>query len=109
MVIRFHLDENIHSAIAHGLRQRGIDVTTTHEAHLIGASDSEQLAFARQSGRVLVTHDDDLLRLHHQGIPHAGIAYCHPRRRSIGQLVLGLTWLWRSRSAEDMQGRVQFL
>ena len=34
--IRFHLDENIDSAIADGLRRRGV----------IGASDDEHLAFA---------------------------------------------------------------
>ena len=34
-MIRFHLDENVSNAIADGLRQRGIDVTTTSEAGLI--------------------------------------------------------------------------
>lgn len=37
--IRFHLDENCGNAIAEGLRRRGIDATTTHDAGLIGASD----------------------------------------------------------------------
>jgi hypothetical protein len=40
-VIRFHLDENVDLAIASGLRRRGIDVTTSKEAGLIGASDSD--------------------------------------------------------------------
>lgn len=34
--IKFHLDENISQAIAHGLKRRGIDVTTTPEQDLIG-------------------------------------------------------------------------
>ncbi|MBV8677985.1 MAG: DUF5615 family PIN-like protein [Planctomycetaceae bacterium] len=45
--IRFHLDENCPTAIAEGLRRRGIDVTTTPEAGLIGATDEEQTAHAR--------------------------------------------------------------
>lgn len=43
--IRFHLDENVNSAIADGLRRREIDVTTTSEVGLISASDEEQLIF----------------------------------------------------------------
>ena len=44
--IKFHLDENVSNAIALGLHRRGIDVTTTAEVKLIGASDQEQIAFA---------------------------------------------------------------
>ena len=44
--IRFHLDENVDGAIAEGLRRRSIDVTTTPDVGLIGASDEEQVAFA---------------------------------------------------------------
>ncbi|MHB1037814.1 MAG: DUF5615 family PIN-like protein [Pirellulales bacterium] len=109
MAVRFHLDENVHLAVAHGLRRRGIDVTTTGEAGLIGSTDEEQLTFARSHERVLVTHDEDYLRLHHQGVPHAGIAYCHPRRRSIGQIVLALTALWRRATSESVRNRVEFL
>jgi hypothetical protein len=39
--IRFHLDENCSHAIAAGLRRRGIDVTTTPEAGLLGAGDAD--------------------------------------------------------------------
>ena len=35
--IRFHLDEHCDPAIAAGLRLHGVDVTTTPEAHLLGA------------------------------------------------------------------------
>ncbi|MBW4675980.1 MAG: DUF5615 family PIN-like protein [Desmonostoc geniculatum HA4340-LM1] len=57
--IRFHLDENVSNAIAEGLRRRGIDVTTTLEAGLIGASDREQLHFALSQNRVIFTHDSE--------------------------------------------------
>jgi len=64
--IKFHLDENVSSAIADGLRRRGIDVTTTAEVGLIGASDETQLAFAHQSGvcclRWMMTSCDYTLR-----------------------------------------------
>jgi len=107
--VRFHLDENIHGAVANGLRLRGIDVTTARDAGLIGASDEEHLAFALGARRVTVTHDDDFLRLHDQGVPHAGIAYSNPRRRRIGHLVNALVRMWRTESAEQLAGRVEFL
>ena len=44
--VRFHLDEHVGNAIAAGLRRRGIDVTTTHDAGLGGATDPAQLAYA---------------------------------------------------------------
>src|SRR5271166_3170551 len=61
--IRFHLDENCHHGVAEGLRRYGIDVTTTPEANLRGASDDEQLRFAVSQGRAFFTQDKDFLRL----------------------------------------------
>jgi hypothetical protein len=40
--IRFHLDENCPHAIAEGLRRRGVDVTTTPEVGIKGATDEER-------------------------------------------------------------------
>src|SRR5262249_34823151 len=73
--IRFHLDENCSRAIAEGLRREGIDVTMTPEVGLLGASDEDQLAYGLSEGRILFTHDRDLLRLHAAGTSHSGIAY----------------------------------
>jgi len=46
-------------------------------------------------------------RLDHDGFNHGGIAYCRQQARTIGQIVLKLAWLWRSRTAEDMHGKVE--
>jgi uncharacterized protein (DUF433 family) len=70
-----HLDENVAAALAVALRLRNIDVTTTNDARLAGASDRTQLSFARASGRVIVTQDDDFLRLHASGVDHARIVF----------------------------------
>ena len=108
MAIRFHLDENMPHAVAEGLRRRGLDVTTTTEAGLIGASDEEQLAFGVSDSRVVITRDADLLRLNSQGVTHAGIVFW-TERRSIGQLISALDLLGLEFSAEEMPGRVVFL
>ena len=109
MQIRYHLDESVAHAIGHGLRQRGIDVTTATDAGLVGATDEQHLEYAASSNRIAVSHDSDFLRLDAAGATHAGIAYCHQRNRTIGQIVLSLAWLWRSKTAEEMQGVVVFL
>ena len=54
-MIRFHLDENVDHAVAQGLRLRGVDVTTTTDVDLIGATDIEQLSFAFRENRVIFT------------------------------------------------------
>lgn len=107
--IRFHLDESTAPAIAEGLRRRGIDVTTTAEAGLIGAGDMAQLAFALRERRVLVTQDADFLRLHQRGTSHAGIAYYDPRTRTIGQLIAGLVLIHEILTLDDMKEHVEFL
>jgi predicted nuclease of predicted toxin-antitoxin system len=107
--IRFHLDEHISAHIAAGLRRRSIDVTTAPEAGLIGATDLAHLEFAASSRRVVVTQDEDFLRLHAQGVSHAGIAYCRQRSMSLGELLRRVVLIHDLLSPEEMAGRVEFL
>jgi predicted nuclease of predicted toxin-antitoxin system len=103
------LDEQISARIAAGLRRRNIDVTTAADAGLAGANDVAQLEFAVSSGRVLVTHDADFLRLHAGGTAHSGIAYCRQGAASIGELLRYLVLIHDLLSPEEMAGRVEFL
>lgn len=107
--VRFHLDEHVDPAIAHALRIRNIDVTTTREQGLAAASDLEQLAFARREGRVLVTHDRDFLGLAAQGCSHAGICYCHQHARSVSELIKSLSLLAFRVDPAEMIGHIEFL
>ena len=108
-VIRFHLDENVNLAVASGLRQREIDLTTTKDAGLIGASDVEQLDYARREGRVIFSEDADFLILAAQTAQHAGIAYPRKGTRSIRQIIDQLELIHGVMTAEDMQGHVEYL
>ena len=107
--IRFHLDENVEHAIAYGLRRHGIDVTVTSEVGLLRAPDEEQLAFAREQACVIVTHDEDFLILHSQGILHAGIMYCPPDTHPIGYIIRGLLLIWGVMEPSEMANHVEFL
>lgn len=71
--IRYFTDEHVATAVAGGLRKRGIDVLTIVEAALLGAADEELVAFVGQEQRVLVTQDRDFLRIAALVPNHPGI------------------------------------
>jgi predicted nuclease of predicted toxin-antitoxin system len=107
--IRFHLDEHVPHAIAHGLRRLGIDVTTTTDAGLLGAGDPEQIAYGIAQGRVIFSEDDDFLTLTSTGMEHPGLAYCHQNTKSIGHIIRALELIWEVYEPEEMQNRIEFV
>jgi predicted nuclease of predicted toxin-antitoxin system len=109
MAIRYHLDEHLGYAIAAALRAKGIDVSMSHEVRLAGLHDSQQLQFALEESRVLVTHDHDFLRLASQGTRHAGIAYCRHGTRTPREIIDALVLLHACYDSVDMLNRVEYL
>ena len=109
MKIRFHLDEHIHPGIAIGLRARGIEVSTTPDVRLSGQDDVDHLEFCRRDSRVIVTHDDDFVKLHAQISDHRGIVYCHQTKYGIGELLRLLLLVHACYDQEGMRGRIEFL
>ncbi len=91
-----------------GLRRRGINVQTLVEADKLGAGDEELLIFAYQEERVIVTHDNDFLRLASITADHSGVIY-GSQQLKIGEMVRKLTLIYQVISAEDMQGHVEFI
>jgi predicted nuclease of predicted toxin-antitoxin system len=108
-VLRFHLDEHVPHAIAHGLRRRQIDVTTTTDAGLIGAEDEEHVAFSLREGRVIFTNDRDFLRIAAAGVPHAGIVYCTPEDSQIGVVIRHLAFMHECCAPDEMANYVEYL
>jgi uncharacterized protein with PIN domain len=109
--IKYHLDQHVSNAVAHGLRQLGIDATTTHEVGLQDADDPDHMAYASGAGRVIITHDTGFLRRHAAGEHHAGIGYAPQTkyRRNPGGLIRAAHDLFVRKSANEMVGRVEFL
>jgi predicted nuclease of predicted toxin-antitoxin system len=108
-MIRFHLDEHCANLVANALRQYGFDVITPDGVDLLSAGDPGQLAFAASEGRVMVTHDDDFLRLHAAGVAHAGIVFCHATKYTPSQMQFMLRLLGECFTEEEMRGRVEYL
>ncbi len=97
------------TSLAVGMRRRGIDVTTSAESGLAGPDDAAQLSFAHSSGRVVVTHDSDFLRLRADGMAHSGIAYCRQGSVPIGEMLRYLVLMHDVLTPEELAGRLEFL
>jgi hypothetical protein len=67
------------------------------------------VAFGLQEGRVIFTQDEDFLAIHAAGELHAGIAYCHPEARSLGEIIRGLVLIWEVYEPQDMRNRVEWI
>jgi predicted nuclease of predicted toxin-antitoxin system len=107
--LRYHLDESCSPNLAPGLRLRGVDVTTSQDTGLLGRPDEDQLAHAHADGRILVTHDDDFMKLNASGRSHSGIVYCRQRRYPLGEMVRRLVLIWEILDPEEMKDRVEYL
>lgn len=106
--VKFYTDEHIAKAVVKGLRVRGINAINCVEAKMLGESDEQQLAFARQEGRVIVTYDNDFLKLHAEGAIHAGIAFA-TNPLPIGDMIRVLLLLHEVLSTEDMENQIEFI
>lgn len=54
---RLFLDEDVWPGLAIALREHGFDVVHAYEAERGGMSDADQLAYAAQEGRAILTHN----------------------------------------------------
>jgi len=65
MRIIFYLDEDVPLSFGEALITRGVDVLSTQQAGNKGFSDLEQLRFAVENKRVMITHNKkDYILLH---------------------------------------------
>lgn len=113
LVARLYFDEDADARLAEALRQRGYDVETPVIVGLLEASDEEQLAYATNQQRVLVTHNiKHFPGVHAEwveaGRKHWGVVIL------IGHSAVG-TWLRRMEtllnrfSAEELRNSLLFL
>lgn len=113
MSVALYMDEQVHSGITEGLRQRGVDILTTQEDGRDGTPDPELLDRATELGRVIFTQDDDFLReatrRQRAGETFAGVIYAHQLRVTIGQCIDDLELIAGATKPEDYANSVQHL
>jgi hypothetical protein len=107
--ISYQLESHVADAIAEGLQRRDIPVVTAQEAGIRNLPDDEIVRRCDEQKRVVVTNDQDFLRLHGAGNAHAGIVYWQQQTKGIGQILQGLALIYEVMSAEEMRGRVEFI
>lgn len=106
--LKFYTDEHISKAVVKGLQARGIDAESCVDMGMRTASDAEHLAFAKTERRIVVTYDNDFLKLHQQGLPHAGIAFSS-KPKSIGEMISILLLMHDVLTSDDMENSIEFI
>ena len=76
--MKLYLDEDISPKVSEILRKKGMDAVSAHDADMLQMSDEEQLTFAADDGRVMVTRNrNDFITLTVQFFedlkPHNGL------------------------------------
>ncbi len=95
--IALYIDEDVHAALAGELRRRGYDVESCHEAGRGNRAipDEEQLAYATEQGRAIITFNAaDYILLDQEwkavGLEHTGIVVS-PKINDLGELLRRVT------------------
>jgi predicted nuclease of predicted toxin-antitoxin system len=112
-MIALYMDENVRGAITRGARLRGIDVLTAQEDGAEGRPDPQVLDRATELGRVLFTHDDDLLRVaaerQRQGVPFSGVLYARQLEVTVRQCLDDLEVIAFAGRPEEFENQVRYL
>jgi predicted nuclease of predicted toxin-antitoxin system len=107
------MDIHVRRAVTDGLRLRGVDVLTAQEDGAGEFDDPRLLSRATESGRILFTQDDDLLRearkRQQSGEDFAGLIYGHQLNVSVGQCVDDLELIAQVSESEEWVNRLLYL
>lgn len=110
--VSFYLDEHIQTSLTDALRLRGVDILTTQEAGNIGFNDYDQLNYAQEKGRVLLSYNKkDFAKIHYEFMKndksHTGIVLSN--QLPIGQVLKRLMRLYFTLSKEEIRNRLEYL
>lgn len=113
MPVALYMDHNIARPITDGLRARAVDVLMAAEDGTNRLPDPDLLDRATALGRVLFTHDEDLLveaqRRQAASIPFAGVIYVYQMHLPIGVCIENLELIAKASDPSDLADRVTYL
>jgi len=111
--VGLYFDVHVRRAITEGLRLRGIDVLIAQDDGAAEFEDPDLLDRSTALGRVLFTHDDDLLReakrRQQTGETFAGVVYAHQLNISIGRCIADLELIAQASEPEEWVNRTEYL
>ncbi len=107
-----YLDENVDVRVATIITGRGFEATTARNQGMLRKSDPEQLAFAVEQGRVIVTHNrsdfEDLAQQYFtEGRTHAGIIIAV--ERPVFTLVRHLLEILNDHTADELKNQIVYI
>jgi hypothetical protein len=101
--LRFYTDTHISKQVALQLKRHGVDVVRCVEVGMAEADDEAHLSYAARMDRILITADQDFLRLHAQwsivGQAHSGIFFCQNHLQGtsgVGVIVKACLFYWEA-------------
>ena len=113
MPLRLYMDVHVPAAITEGLRRRGVDVLTCQEDGTRRAGDEVVLTRSTEIGRVLVTQDEDFLRIcarwQSAGWEFNGLVFAPQEGASIGRYIEDLELLALCCEPAELASRIQHL
>lgn len=115
LFVSLYLDEDVTNQLVPLLQQRGFDVVSVIDLGRAGLTDEEQLIFATEQGRAILTYNiADFARLARSwqamGRPHAGILVSEQfSNRQLGELFRRLLKFLNNVTAEEMENTVRHL
>jgi predicted nuclease of predicted toxin-antitoxin system len=112
LFICLYLDEDVNVLIADLLRARGFDVIIVRDAKQLHATDAEQLAYAVNQARTLVTHNrtdfEELVQSYFDlGQMHYGVIFAV--RRPPQEISKRLLAILNHVTADEMQNQVRYI
>ncbi|MCF4967276.1 DUF5615 family PIN-like protein [Nostoc sp. CMAA1605] len=112
LFIRLYLDEDVNVLVADLLRARGFDALTVRDAGQLQASDEEQLAYAVNQRRTLVTHNrtdfEELIQVYfNREQRHYGVIYAV--RRPPQEIAQRLLVILNQVTADEMENQVRYI
>ena len=112
LFIDLYTDEDVDVLIADLLRGRGFDVVTTREADQLGNNDAEQLTYAIQNQRAILTHnrvDFEVLaqNYYENGYNHYGIIIAV--RHQPHEIVRRLLLILENVTADELMNQLRYI
>jgi predicted nuclease of predicted toxin-antitoxin system len=110
--IRLYLDEDVSVLVADLLNARGFDALSVRDAGQLQASDAEQLAYAVNHQRALVTHNrgdfEELVQTYFDAEQkHYGVILAV--RRSPQEIAQRLLTILNRVTADEMENQVRYI
>jgi hypothetical protein len=111
--LKLYADVHVRRPVTRGLRLRQVDVLTAQEDNTARLPDPLLLDRAMESGRVLFSQDDDLLkeavRRQREGGHFAGLVYAYQLNITVRRCIEDLELLAKACDPEDMADRIVYL